>query len=114
PRPPYDATGYNLSYSMAVKFDRIFDAFDGPFEKIPDVVKLAGKVTPPPATVRIGAYVIDGHVNDAFVAVNRLLAAKQQVVRASAAFSMNGKTYPAGTFQIPGTPEATAILQNVA
>src|SRR5207302_4046002 len=30
PRPPYDVTGYNLSYSMGVKFDRILDAFDGP------------------------------------------------------------------------------------
>jgi len=37
-----DVTGYNLSYSMGIKFDRILDAFDGPFEKIADIV-------PPPA-----------------------------------------------------------------
>ena len=34
PRPPYDVTGYNLAYSMGIKFDRILDGFDGPFEKI--------------------------------------------------------------------------------
>ena len=42
PRAPYDVTGYNLAYSMGVTFDRILEAFDGPFEKIPDVV------VPPP------------------------------------------------------------------
>ena len=25
PRPPYDVTGYNLSYSMGIVFDRILD-----------------------------------------------------------------------------------------
>ena len=111
PRPPYDATGYNLAYSMAVTFDRVLDPFDGPFEKVPDVVSLKGKVTPAP---RGGAYVIDTRVNDAFVAVNRLLKAKQSVVRASAAFTMNGKTYPAGTFMIPATAESTPIVEKVA
>ncbi len=33
PRPPYDVTGYNLAYSMGIKFDRILEGFDGPFEK---------------------------------------------------------------------------------
>ena len=36
PRPPYDVTGYNLSYSMGISFDRILDGFDGPFERVPD------------------------------------------------------------------------------
>ena len=112
PRPPYDVTGYNLSYSMGVKFDRILDAFDGPFEKIPDLAPVpTGKVTPAPAG---GAYVIDARVNDAFVAVNRLLKAKQAVSRASAPFGLNGKSYPAGTFLVPATAESTPILQTVA
>ncbi len=33
PKPPYDATGWTLAYQMGVAFDRVFDAFDGPFEK---------------------------------------------------------------------------------
>src|SRR5438132_8764811 len=38
PRPPYDATGYNIAYSMGIVFDRVLEAFDGPFEKLPDLV----------------------------------------------------------------------------
>jgi len=111
PRPPYDVTGYNLAYSMGIVFDRILDGFDGPFEKLPDVVKLAGRVTPAP---RGGAYVIDGRVNDSFVAVNRLLAARQQVTRSSAPFTTNGKSYSAGSILVPATPESTAILEKTA
>ncbi|MBX3120429.1 MAG: hypothetical protein KF784_15320 [Fimbriimonadaceae bacterium] len=36
PTPPYDNAGYTLAYQMGVKFDRILDAFEGPFEKIVD------------------------------------------------------------------------------
>src|SRR3954466_9633590 len=87
PRPPYDVTGYNIAYSMGIAFDRILDGFDGPFEKLPDLVTPApGKVT---ATPRGGTYVIDARVNDSFVAVNRLLKAKQTVSRATAPFTVN-------------------------
>ena len=34
PNPPYDITGWTLAMQMGVKFDRILDGFDGPFEKI--------------------------------------------------------------------------------
>jgi hypothetical protein len=112
PRPPYDVTGYNIAYSMGIKFDRVLDAFDGPFEKIPDLAPVpAGKVTQAP---RGGAYLLDSRVNDAFIAVNRLLRAKQAVARASAAFDLNGKSYPAGTFLVPATAESTPILEKAA
>ena len=111
PRPPYDVTGYNLAYSMGITFDRILDGFDGPFEKLTDVVKVAGRVTPAP---RGGAYVIDGRVTDAFVAINRLLAAKQPLSRASAPFTVSGRSYPAGSVLVPATPESTAILERTA
>jgi hypothetical protein len=112
PRPPYDVTGYNLSYSMGVTFDRILDGFDGPFEKIPDLAPVPqGKVTAAP---RGGAYVIDARVNDSFVAVNRLLKAKQAVSRAAAPFTVNGKSYPAGSFLVPATAESTPIVEKAA
>jgi len=112
PRPPYDVTGYNLAYSMGVTFDRILDGFDGPFEKIPDLAPVPqGKVTSAP---RGGAYVIDARVNDAFVALNRLLEAKQSVSRATAPFTVNGKSYAAGSFLVPATAASTPILEKVA
>ena len=77
PRPPYDVTGYNIAYSMGIKFDRILDAFDGPFEKIPDLAPVPpGKVAQAPAG---GGYLLSHQVNDAFVAVNRLLKANEEV-----------------------------------
>jgi hypothetical protein len=105
PRAPYDVTGYNLSYSMGIVFDRILDGFDGPFERVPDVIK------PPPGTNKGapqgGRFVLSSAVNDAFVAVNRLLAAKQEVVRLRRPLSLGPISYPAGSFVI--TPSATAI-----
>src|SRR5207248_11402414 len=71
PVPPYDVTGYTLAYQMGVQFDRILDAFAGPFEKV------SGLQKPPPGKV-LGAahpagYLISHEVNDAFIVVNRLL-----------------------------------------
>ena len=112
PRAPYDVTGYNPSYSMGIAFDRILDGFDGPFEKVPDVIRPApGHVSAMPQG---GAHVISGHVNDGFVAINRLLQAKQDVSRATAAFTAGGRSYPAGTIIVAPHPTATGILQKVA
>ena len=78
PRPPYDVTGYNIAYSMGIKFDRILDGFDGPFEKLPDVVDAAaGHVSRRRRSG--GGYLLSHQVNDAFVAVNRLLKANEEV-----------------------------------
>jgi hypothetical protein len=112
PRPPYDVTGYNLSYSMGIKYDRILDAFDGPFEKIPDLVTVpAGKVTAAPNG---GGYLLSHQVNDAFVAVNRLLKANEDVYWLKSAVSANGKQYPIGTMYIAAKPSTLPILQKLA
>ena len=34
PRPPYDSAGWTLAFTMGVKFDRVLEAFDGPFEVV--------------------------------------------------------------------------------
>ncbi|MBV8818219.1 MAG: peptidase, partial [Acidobacteriaceae bacterium] len=34
PIPPYDVTGYTLAMQMGVKYDRILESFDGPFEMV--------------------------------------------------------------------------------
>src|SRR6202167_1120297 len=38
PNRPYDITGWTLAIQMGVKYDRILDGFDGPFEKIPGLL----------------------------------------------------------------------------
>jgi hypothetical protein len=112
PRPPYDVTGYNLSYSMGIKYDRILDGFDGPFVALTNVVTpSAGRLTEAPIG---GGYLISHQVNDAFVAVNRLLKAKEAVHWTNASLTANGKTYPPGTMFVPSSPSAFGVLQKVA
>ena len=92
PVPPYDVTGYNLSYSMGVEFDRILDAFDGPFEALADVVRPPSRRVEPAAAN--GGYVLSRSTNDTFLAVNRLQRAGQEVLRLIAATTLAGRTVP--------------------
>jgi hypothetical protein len=112
PRPPYDVTGYNIAYSMGIVFDRILDAFDGPFERIPDLAPVPqGKVTQAPAG---GGYLLSHEVNDSFVAVNRLLKANEEVFWLKSPTTANGKTYPIGTMFVTAKPDLLPILQKLA
>jgi hypothetical protein len=112
PRPPYDATGYNLAYSMGIRFDRILDGFEGPFEKVADLITTPpGKVAQAPGG---GGFILSHQVNDSFVAVNRLLKANEEVYWMKSAFSANGRRYPAGTMFIPATPSTLRIVQTLA
>jgi hypothetical protein len=77
PTRPYDNAGWTLAYQMGVRFDRVLDGFDGPFEKVSGLQKpAAGKVTDAGG----GAGFVMSHApNDAFTAINRLLAAGEDV-----------------------------------
>ena len=60
---------------MGVTFDRVLDDFNGPFQRVTDLQKPApGKVTSGTA-----GYLLTHASNDAFTAVNRLLAAGEEV-----------------------------------
>ncbi len=111
PRPPYDNAGYTLALQMGVQFDRLLEGFDGPFVKVED------PLAKPPVTVALGkgrAYVIDRRINDGFLAVNRLLAAKVAVRVMSQPLTANGVTYPTGSWYVPSNGPATAILKKLA
>jgi len=115
PRPPYDVTGYNLAYSMGVTFDRILDGFDGPFEKVPDLITPAvGKVAQAPDISHGGGYLLSHEMNDSFVAVNRLLKANEEVYWIKSPFNANGRQYGAGTMFIPAKTSTLAVVQKVA
>ena len=93
PRPPYDVTGYTLAYQMGVQFDRILEAFDGPFEKLPltPIALGGGKVTAPAKGAAAG-YLLSHRLTDAFTATTKLLAAKEDVYWLKAPFTAGGKT----------------------
>jgi len=111
PRPPYDSAGYTLAYQMGVEFDRILDGFDGPFEKLGDPVKPPeGKLT----ASKAAGYCLDPGVNDAFLAVNRLLKSGEKVIRLKDSLSTRKASIPAGAFYIPARPSSIAQLKVLA
>jgi hypothetical protein len=104
PTRPYDNAGWTLAYQMGVRFDRILEGFDGPFEKLSGVQKpAAGKVT---AAASAG-YTFSHAPNDAFVAVNRLVAAGEDV------YWVTGGAQ-AGTFFVAAKPSTAAAVAKIA
>jgi Zinc carboxypeptidase len=85
PTAPYDNAGWTLAYQMGVAFDRVLEPFSGPFERVTD-----WNVAPPPGRVTTlpgaGVYQIDRRPNDAYRAVNRLLAQGARVTAMQDAF----------------------------
>ena len=82
PIPPYDSAGWTLAYQMGIEFDRILDAFDGPFERLTAFIEPKATVAPLDAPA---GYLLSAAENDAARTVNRLLAAGARVSRLSAA-----------------------------
>jgi hypothetical protein len=94
PEPPYDITGWTLPMQMGVESDRI----DGP---ISVSTRPVGRARPPAGTVSEGTtFALDPRVNDAFIAVNRLLAAGDDVARATEPVATDKGEWPAGTFLV--------------
>lgn len=114
PIPPYDNAGWTLAYQMGVKFDRILDGFDGPFEKI------TGTVAPLPRgrvngnAGKAAGFVLSGRYNDGFRAANRLLAAGETVYRLAEPWTHGGKTYDAGSFYIVAGGSTAAAVEKLA
>jgi hypothetical protein len=113
PTPPYDIAGWTLAFQMGVKFDRIFEPFTGPFERLPygRLAPLPGGVT---TTEGSGGFLASRRVNNAVIAVNRLLAASEQVAILRAPLAVGGKTWPAGSFYITARGATRTQLEKSA
>ena len=114
PTPPYDNAGWTLAFQMGVQFDRILDGFTGPFEKVE-----AWNLSPPAGSVRSGAgtpggYVTSRRVNQAFIAVNRLLRAGEEVYWLQRPIEANGKSHPAGALYVAARSGTRAALDGLA
>ena len=104
PTRPYDNAGWTLAYQMGVKFDRILDGFKGPFERVQGLQK------PAPGTVTgagTAGFLLSRATNDAFIAVNRLLAAGENVDWLTGGSS-------AGGFFIAARPTTRPAVQKLA
>ena len=78
PSPPYDSAGWTLAMQMGIAFDRVLDAFDGPFERLTTFIEPKAAV---PALANPAGYLLSAAENDAARTVNRLLAAGARVSR---------------------------------
>jgi len=115
PIPPYDITGWTLTYQMGVKVDRMLDAFDGPFEKLngfvkPDAGTITGASTP-------AGYLLTHAQNDAFIVVNRLMKNGDEVywMKAGVSGQAAGPAgWAPGTMFIPARPETLPVLKKAA
>jgi hypothetical protein len=112
PLPPYDNAGYTLAYQMGVKFDRVLEGFDGPFERT------SGLQKPPAGTVagadRAAGFLLSHEYLDGFLATNRLMAKRFDVQWLTQPFQSDGKTYPAGTIYVPAKSGLVPVLQQLA
>lgn len=113
PVPPYDATGWTLAYQMGVRFDRILEGFDGPFEPIEGLAPTPrGRVVR--AEERAVGYLLSHRVNDAFRGINRLLKDGEAVDWLTQPLTTNGKTYETGTFYIPAEKSTAGRVAKLA
>ena len=111
PTPPYDNAGWTLSYQMGVSFDRLLDAFDGPFEKINGPAKPpAGRIEG--ASNAVG-FLLSHQINDSFIAINRLLASGEDVYWLKST-TANEKSYGPGTIYISAKSSTLPRLQALA
>lgn len=108
PTRPYDAAGWTLAYQMGVQFDRVLNAFDGPFQAIPygELQSPVGKID---AAAPAG-YTLSSRVNNSFIAVNDLLSAGVQVFR----LPQGNGTAEAGAFYVPASAKVKPLLEKAA
>lgn len=112
PIPPYDNAGWTLAFQMGVEFDRILDGFDGPFEKIEDLaVHPAGAVANADGAE---GFMLSHGINDAFIAMNRLVAAGENVYWLTENVTVGGHSYPAGTIYIDAKRSTAGRLAPIA
>ncbi len=109
PIPPYDAAGWTLAYLMDIKFDRILDDFNGPFQdlNLGEQISLLNSKKP------VGKFVkLPAEINDSYKIANQQLNNKGKVWRdqVSGDFYIENKGNMALTFDAAG---ANALPKSV-
>ena len=114
PRPPYDSAGWTVAFQMGIKFDRVLEGFDGPFEELRGFAKPPAGAFPANALKSAAGFLVSHEANDAFILTNRLLKADEEIYWMKKSFQANGKTYPAGTIYVPAKESAVPILEKAS
>ena len=101
PVSPYDIAGWTMAMQMGVEYDRVLEAFDGPFVAVKGLqAPPAGQVT---ETANAVGHVIDHQTNNSFILVNRLLKSNAEVY-----------WLKDGTIWVPGATAVLPVLERAA
>jgi hypothetical protein len=112
PKRPYDNAGWTLALQMGVHFQRVLEAFDGPFAKVEGLQPLPAMALTGPANP--AGYLVSHRINNAFILTNRLLKAGAQVWWLRTAPPADGEDLGTGALWIPASPAARPILETAA
>jgi hypothetical protein len=113
PTSPYDTAGWTLAFQMGVRFDRILEALDGPFDELPGVIEaLPGRLEGPEEGA--AGFFLSHQVNDAFVAINRLLGEGEQVFWIRDTVEEGEREYPEGTVYVRAGERTSGLLGELA
>jgi hypothetical protein len=112
PVAPYDMAGWTPAYTMGIRFTRILDEFDGPFQLIPygEVQTPAGNFS---VSSTVAGYILDSRCDNSFIAVNDLISSGVDVYRIKNQ-SENEQSAGQGSFFIPAGQKANSIIQKVS
>nr|MBP7483426.1 hypothetical protein [Lacunisphaera sp.] len=111
PVAPYDSAGWTIAYQMGVKFARVLDGFDGPFERLP-----YGHLQNPPAGAvgtGTGGWLVSHRANNSFILLNRLLKAGADVYWLKTP-PAGHPGFGAGSLYIPASESAKPIVAKAA
>ena len=113
PTPPYDNAGWTLALQMGIKYDRILEGFSGPFEPVTD-----WNAKPMPGRVAnangAAGFVASRAMHDAFVAMNRLMKANEEVFVLKTPLNAGSTTYAAGTWYVRSKGSTRRLLDSLA
>lgn len=107
PKAPYDITGYTLAYQMGIKYDRILDGFEGPFERVPDLIPVQ------PGSVKgsgKAGWLISHETNQSFTLTNRLLKAGQPVFWLKDSAKAGKESFGPGAIWVPASAGAQTVI----
>ncbi|MEO8594506.1 MAG: M14 metallopeptidase family protein [Candidatus Solibacter sp.] len=112
PKRPYDITGWTLAMQMGVRYERVFDGFDGPFAKV-------NGLQPPPAMSIVGpanpaGYLISHRINNSFTLLNRLMKAGGEAYWLKSAGKVDGEDLGTGAIWVPYSAAARPVLEKSA
>ncbi|MCL1909086.1 MAG: M14 family metallopeptidase [Holophagaceae bacterium] len=113
PVPPYDVAGWTLAMQMGVQYDRILDAFDGPFQKVNGVQPpMPARVSGPARAV--AGYMVSHSANNSFIIQNRVFKSGGSVFWFKDSLDISGVRFQPGGIYIPDSPGMRPLLEKAA